>query len=314
VAFTLGRGRPRAETARLLLTRGAWLVLLEVTVVRFGWFFDLSYQFSVFQVIWAIGWSMMLLAPLVYLPAPAVAAIGVGVIAGHNLLDGVSGGWLWTLLHGQGLLAVTPKARVFVAYAILPWFGVMAAGYGLGALVLTGAPAERRRRLFTVGGVATLLFVVLRAVNLYGDPARWAVQPRPGFSILAFLNTTKYPPSLLYLTMTLGPALLLFAALDGIEQERLPRPLRAVVSFGRVPLFYYVLHLYLLHLLAGVLAVATFGMRVFTPGFVEARQGLGFGLGVVYAAWLIALFLLYPACAWFARVKQRRRDWWLSYL
>jgi len=301
------RGRTTTALSRFLLTRGVWLILLELTVVRFGWCFNLDYSVFVLQVIWAIGASMVILSALVFLPAAVVAAGGIALIAGHNLLDGIAPerfgalGWLWCVLH---------VPRVPVIYPLVPWVGVMAAGYGLGAVLLR--PTAARRRLLTMLGVAmTAGFVLLRYVNRYGDPSPWSTQTSPAFNALSFLNVTKYPPSLLYVLMTLGPAI---AALPALERLRGPAA-RVLAIYGRVPLFYYVLHIYVIHALAigaAYLAHRDVG-TLFTVAFAFPKD-YGFGLPVVYAVWLVIVSSLYLPCRWFAGVKQRRHDPWLSFL
>ena len=307
-AFLAGaRGKTTTELSRFLFTRGLWLIILEVTVVRFGWFFDFDYSRVVFQVIWAIGASMVFLSGLVFLPTAAITAVGVALIAGHNLLDGISParfgafGWLWCVLH---------VPRLPVIYPLVPWIGVMAAGYGLGPLLLRGA-AERRRLLAILGVTLALAFVLLRTVNRYGDPSPWSVQANAAFTALSFLNVTKYPPSLLFLLMTLGPAVAALAA-----AERVSGALAQVFeTYGRVPLFYYVLHLYVIHALAIGAAYLGHhdGRAFFTVGFAFPRD-YGFGLPVVYLVWVAVVAMLYLPCRWFADVKQRRREAWLSYL
>jgi len=301
------RGRTTTALSWFLLTRGVWLIFLELTVVRFGWFFNLDYSMFVLQVIWAIGASMVILSALVFLPTAAVAAGGIVLIAGHNLLDGVAPerfgafAWLWCVLH-------VPRPPVI--YPLVPWVGVMAAGYGLGAILLR-APAARRRQLSTLGVAMTAGFVFLRYVNRYGDPSPWAVQTSPVFTALSFINVTKYPPSLLYLLMTLGPAI---AALPALERLTGPA-VRVLTVYGRVPLFYYVLHIYLIHALAigaAYLAHPDVG-ALFTVAFAFPKD-YGFGLPVVYVVWLVVVSSLYLPCRWFAGVKQRRHDPWLSYL
>jgi len=301
------RGRTTTALSWFLLTRGVWLIFLELTVVRFGWFFNLDYSMFVLQVIWAIGASMVILSALVFLPTAAVAAGGIVLIAGHNLLDGVAPerfgafAWLWCVLH-------VPRPPVI--YPLVPWVGVMAAGYGLGAILLR-APAARRRQLSTLGVAMTGGFVFLRYVNRYGDPSPWAVQTSPVFTALSFINVTKYPPSLLYLLMTLGPAI---AALPALERLTGPA-VRVLTVYGRVPLFYYVLHIYLIHALAigaAYLAHPDVG-ALFTVAFAFPKD-YGFGLPLVYVVWLVVVSSLYLPCRWFAGVKQRRHDPWLSYL
>ncbi len=318
-AFLSGRrGRSRAELSRFLVTRGLWLVLLEFTVVRWAWTFNLNYTSELLfvQVIWALGISMIVLAVLVWLPIGAIAAVGVAMVLGHNALDGITpqslGPWgpLWMVLHVQGALPVGPQQVFVVAYPLVPWIGVMAAGYAFGAL-LRRPEAERRRPLLFLGGALTLGFVALRAANLYGDPSPWEVQPTAGRTLLAFLNTTKYPPSLLFLLMTLGPAIMALPLLERLTGQAA----RFFTTVGRVPLFYYVLHLYLIH--AAALAVgilAGFPPAAFLTVWLNLPDGWGYPLPVVYLIWVGVVLALYPACRWFAGLKARRRDPWLSYL
>ncbi len=300
------------ELSRFLVTRGLWLVVLEVTVVRFAWTFVVGPHIVVFQVIWAIGVAMIALGAMVWLPRPALAAIAVALVAGHNLLDALTAEgfgahrWLWLLLHEPGVLAPFEGARWFVAYPFLPWIGVMAGGYALGAWATLPAD-DRRRRFFALGIALTLLFVVLRTIDVYGDP-----RPRSG-NVLSFLDTTKYPPSLLYLMMTLGPALCLLAALDRPQDRPLGAWARPVIVYGRVPLFYYVLHILLLHAMAVVLALPSDGMGALSRQYMM-NAPLGLPLPAVYVGWIAAVALLYPACRGFAGVKRRSTAAWVSYL
>lgn len=320
-AFLYGvRGRPRGDIARFLLTRGLWLIVLEITVIRFGWMFNLNYQFVVFQVIWAIGASMVALSALVFLPRWAILTIGLAMILGHNLTDGVLandlGPWgpSWKILHQPDPIDLTHGRMLFVAYPLIPWIGVMAAGYGFGPLLLDPDSARRRRRLLAIGLGLTALFVAVRLVNVYGDPKPWARQDTPLYTLMSFLNTTKYPPSLCYLLMTLGPAI---AALPFLESLR-GRAAGVVLTFGRVPLFFYVLHFYLIHTLAGVAAIAKYGLQGaldLARGPFDLPANYGYSLGINYLIWLGVLAILYPACRWFARYKANHRDNpWLSYL
>jgi uncharacterized membrane protein len=311
-AYLVSKKRTRTELSRFLLTRGLWLVFLELTVVIFAWSFDLSYKGGLdLAVIWAIGWSMIAMAALVYLPVSAVGAIGILMIFGHNALDGIKpealGAWapVWSVLHVQG-----PIPYGFVVYPLVPWIGVMAAGYALGTVY--DLPDARRRRILSWLGLATIAgFLALRALNVYGDPQPWSAQSSALFSVLSFMNLAKYPPSLLYLLATLGPALL---ALAWFEHAR-GAAARFLVTIGRVPLFFYVIHIALAHLLAGLAALALgYGPEVLTNRPWVLSPGWGFGLPVVYAMWAIVVLALYPACRWFAAIKQRRRHWWLSYL
>ncbi len=321
-AFLYGsRGKTKFDQAWFLLTRGLWLVVLELTLVQYGWNFNLDYQFMAGAVIWAIGWSMVAMAALVWLPTWSVTTIGVLLIAGHNYFDDVAledlgrFGPLWQVLKAGGApFQVAPGAMFAPAYPILPWVGVMAVGYGFGTIWLL-EPHRRRRYLLGLGLGVTLMFVVLRWLNQYGDPTPWTPQANAEFTFLSFLNPWKYPPSLLYVLMTLGPAILALAWFDRGPPGVLSRPL---VIFGRVPLFYYLLHLPLIHGLAVVVGYCEgwTGMQI-KPFFHHPSQfpkGWGYDLPVVYLVWVLVIVMLYPACKWFADVKRRRSDPWLSYL
>lgn len=310
-------GQRLASTRALswyLLTRGLWLAALEVTVVRAAWLAYIGPDILVLQVIWAIGASMVVLAGLVWLPRAAIAAFAVALIAGHNLLDGVHADqlgslrWLWLLLHEKGRLEPFTGARWLVIYPLVPWVAVMAAGYVIGPWALL--PRAQRRSVFLRAGVTLVTgFVLLRATNLYGDPHAWSATDGPVRAVLSFLDCEKYPPSLLYLAMTLGPALCVLAWMD--------RPLgpwaARIAVYGRVPLFYYVLHLFLIHLVAVALAWPTLGAAAALQHFVTSG-GLGYPLPAVYTLWAGVVLLLYPACRWFAAVKRRSRAAWMSYL
>jgi uncharacterized membrane protein len=301
-----------AELSRFLVTRGLWLVILECTLINYAWTFGVDYEIGLFlQVIWAIGISMVVLALLVHLPVQWVGLFALVTIAGHNLLDGVAPesfgrfALLWNLLH-------VPTVGSFGAifYPIVPWVGVMALGYALGG-IFTLESRLRRRALMALGLSIVAAFIVIRLVNGYGNPHPWTVQSSPLYTIFSFIDVEKYPPSLLYVLMTLGPAMLLLALLDTVGG----RWTRALETFGRVPLFAYVLHIVLIHLLAGLVAYATgHGTAVLTSFVINFPPEWGYGLAGVYIAWLVVLVLLYPLCRWFAEVKRRRGDWWLSYL
>jgi uncharacterized membrane protein len=311
-AYLTGRSCSRAELSRFLLTRGLWLVVLEVTLMSLVWTFNVRYDHGLFlQVIWAIGVSMIVLAALVHLPVGEIAAYSLLIIFGHNLLDDLDpqrfGSWapLWSLLHVS-----EPIPHAFVAYPLVPWIAVMSLGYCIGSLF--DLERERRKQWFVYLGAASLtVFVLLRATNVYGDPADWSLQSTTVRTLLSFVDVHKYPPSLQYLLLTLGTALLLLAALE-TARGKFSEVLR---TFGRVPLFFYVLHIALAHLAAGVIALAMgYGTALLTDDFMQVPQQWGFGLPVIYLAWLLVVATLYPACRWFAAVKRRRDDWWLSYL
>jgi len=300
--------------ARYLLTRGLWLAFLEVTVIRTVWILYIGPEILVLQVIWVIGVSMAILAGLVWLPRFAIAAFALALIAGHNLFDTVHAAdlgafrWLWLLLHEEGGLEPFPGARWFVIYPLVPWVAVMAAGYVIGPWALL--PRDARYTLYLRTGLALIGgFVVLRATNVYGDPQPWTAADGTLRALLSFLNCEKYPPSLLYLAMTLGPALCLLAWMD--------RPLgpwaTRVAVYGRVPLLYYVLHLFVIHAAAIALAWPVLGIAALARPFV-AGEPLGYSLPAVYVLWVAVVLALYPVCRWFAGVKQRSRSAWVSYL
>jgi uncharacterized membrane protein len=311
------RKKDAPELAWFLFTRGLWLLLLEITVVRTGWMLNLNYHFVVLQVIWAIGVSMVLLAPFVYLPPIAAGAWGLLLVVAHNLLDGVhaaslgSAGGLWHLVHEQGRLQPTSWTTLMVAYPLVPWVGVMACGYALGR-VLPENDVERKRFFLRLGLALTALFVVLRGIDHYGDPHPWTTQPRGAvFTLLSFLNCEKYPPSLDYLLMTIGPTLVGIALL---EQRPLNFFTRAMRTFGRVPLFYYMLHLYALHAVTLLFLLPQLGDPAMRAKLSENFGAPGWGLGSAYLVWAVTVVALYPACRWFEKVKQRSRNPWLSYL
>ena len=341
-------GGSKADLSRFLWTRGLWLIVLEVTVVRLGFFFNVKYDLVILLVFWALGLSMIALAALIWLPFRALLAVSLGMILLHHLLDKVqaaslgASAWLWRLLHEPGLVMAGPPT-VVVGYPLIPWVGVMAAGFCLGHVYRM--PAEVRAKfLVRLGLGLTAAFVILRAVNTYGDPSRWSSQPTPLFTVLSFLNTTKYPPSLLFLLMTLGPAIALLGWIDLDRRGPLhpdwpahswgpiaPRRSRArarvgdsnpVLVFGRTPLFYFVLHLPLIHAVAIGMTWLRYGAAPFlftppptlgTPRNVFPPD-YGWSLGTTYLVWIAVVVALYPVCLWWMRLKQRRSAWWTSYL
>ena len=321
------RGKSLQYVSRFFLTRGLWLVLLEFTVVDFAWGFV---PWAHGGVIWILGWSMVAMALIVWLPVRWIAALGLGMIATHNLLDRISPAsfgrfsWAWILLHSPGRIPIG-DFQFSVRYVLIPWVGVMAAGFAFGTLLLR---PDRRKWILTLGIAATALFFVLRGINLYGNgiaglPLRyayssgpWSVQPTLSLTLVSFFNTLKYPPALDYLLMTLGPALILLGLLDKAKAEH--GLSHILLVFGRVPLFYYVLHIYLLHIMAIVISLAfhqPIWYGTIIADFAQKPVGYGHGLPFIYAMWILAVAILYVPCLWFMKFRSRHRDWaWLSYL
>jgi uncharacterized membrane protein len=312
-------GRSRGEVSRFLLTRGLFLIVMEFTIIKLAWTFSLDIGFFVGGVIWVIGASMVALAALIYLPSSALAAFALLMIAGHNLLDGVKAAdfgagalaWVWHFLHEPAAIKIGPSSVLLVLYVLIPWVGVMAAGYALGP-VFTLEAGRRRRLLFMLGAAITLIFVLLRAGNLYGDPAPWTAQATTLATVLSFINCEKYPPSLLYLMMTLGPALILLAAFEVARGRLVDR----VIIFGRVPFFFYVVHIYLIHILAVIFAFLTTGDIQWLLGGPPESKPADYGLSLpgIYLMTLLVIMILYPLCRWFAAKKQEGKNWWWSYV
>ncbi|MFL5550701.1 MAG: DUF1624 domain-containing protein [Gemmatimonadaceae bacterium] len=317
-AYLSLRRRSRADLSRFLLTRGIWLIFLDVVIARcLAYQFNFDYRVTMLLVLWALGWAMIFLSALVFLPVSVSTTIGAILIVGHNLLDGVK--WsnpLWSILHAPGFVLNTPDHVVFVAYPLIPWIGATAVGYGLGEVYAWDV--ERRRTFLLRLGIAlTVAFIAIRAVNKYGDPSRWVQQAASTFTVLSFLNTTKYPPSLLFLLMTLGPAMIFLWAVD----RGTPRVARPALIIGKVPMFYYLLHFALIHVVAVIICYARYrsahwmfespdlGHYPFTP-----PPGWGYSLPVVYLVWAAVVIMMYPLCRWYAAVKARRSESWLSYL
>jgi uncharacterized membrane protein len=321
----LARGKSKPELSKFLVKRGLWLILLELTLIRVLIAFNLDYHFAMLlQVIWVIGVAMVALAALIRLPLLPVVALSVAMIALHNALDLIQvnptpqAGFLtavWMVLHQPGPIFFTSSIYVFVLYPLIPWIGVLWAGYAFGAFYRL-EEGRRRRILFRLGAALLAGFVLLRGLNVYGDPSRWGTQKNAISTVLSFLNVSKYPPSLLFLLLTLGVAILALPWFERIEKGRLSL---IFITFGRVPLFFYIGQWIVVHVLAtsaAYLAGQPIGWLFATilnrpspnPG------NLGFSLWVVYVFWFLGLLLLYPLCRWFAELKRRRRDWWLSYL
>jgi uncharacterized membrane protein len=345
-AFLHGRRlRDRHQLARFLLTRGAWLLLLELTFIRIAWTFNFDFaNYLLAGVIWVIGWCMILMAALVYLPTPAIAALGLVIVFGHNLMDVIpavgnaaqqsAAPWLWQLLYYGGPIQLGESGPTFmVLYSIVPWIGVMAVGYAFGSIMLQ-PPARRRSICISLATAAIALFLLLRSVDVYGEGRKWRQTPTPAVNAnapqnasaaprpvmpapLRFLNTSKYPASLLFLLMTLGPAILAIGLLEGVRERGVASVL---ATFGRVPLFYYLLHIPAIHLAAIVVSIIREGA---VNGWLFANHpmmnppppdGYMWSLGLLYLVTAVVVTMLYFPCRWFARLRTERRDsTWLSY-
>ncbi len=318
-AYLFGQKRlVKSELRDFLLSRGIWLVFLEVTVVNLSWKFNLA-PFVFLQVIWALGMSMIALAFFIYLPRWLCWLFAAAMILGHNLLDPLqaqpfgSFDWLWGILHQQYWIALGQQgAGIFVAYPLIPWVGVMLLGYTSGSWFFEHAGGFTKRA-FWVGLSVTLFFIVMRYINIYGDMSPWEIQPRGTiYTIIAFLNTHKYPPSLLYLTMTLGPALVLLSWLHQAKQNRL----QWLVTFGRVPFFFYMIHIPLINVVSLVYFNLTIGVRpelqfLGSQKFPDNYQP---SLLLTYIAWFVLITVLFYVCRWYVGVKQRHEHWVLKYL
>jgi len=316
VAISRLRGKPAGQIARFLIIRGFFLIILELTLVHFGWFWNFSYNMIFFQIIWVIGISMIILAPFVFFRPSIALVIGLLIIALHHLLDGISAGKLgswelvWYFLHEIGIKTIAKNTKFYILYPLLPWLGVMLAGYGFGGVFLMEEKKRKRILLFTGLGLLAV-FLILRLPNIYGDPKPWAAQKNAIFTFFSLINFNKYPPSLLFILITLGPAMLMLAWWD---KARKPGPL---VTFGRVPLFYYILHLPIIHIGFLIFSFFEYG----TKGLSFTRLPMpnvpwGFGLTVpgVLAYWLIFVLILYFPCRWYAAFKKRSSAVWTKYL
>jgi uncharacterized membrane protein len=322
-AFISGQRRTKRELSIFLIKRGLWLVLVELAVIGFSWSFDLGYSKFFLQVIWAIGCSMVILGLLVRTSLAVVAVVGVTLFFGHNILDYINvpqqGAaavcWKLLLTSKMDMFSLGGGRSVLLIYSILPWTAIMLLGYVAGHLYKEGFDDARRRRLLLLSGIAlVLLYMILRFVNQYGDPAPWSQQKDGVLTMLSFLNVTKYPVSLQYSCMTLGPALILLSVI----RKNGSIAARFLSVFGKVPFFYYVLHFYLIHIICAVMFFAsghTWEQTHDPVSFVRFRPSwFGFDLWVVFAVWIGVIALLYFPCRWFGKYKSRNRQWWLSYV
>lgn len=315
-AFMVGKRKSKIELSSFLLKRGLWLVFIELTIVNFGWFFDVDFSNPILVVIWSLGISMIVLAGLIHLPLKIILLFSLLVIFGHNLLDNIhfKNNLFWSILHEPEFF---PSLNLYIGYPIIPWIAVMSLGYFFGAFYDTAFDNNRRKKLFNTIGVAAIsAFVILRFTNVYGDPILYKDYETTAKDLISFLNPSKYPPSLLYLLMTLGTALLFLANAEKLKGKVVD----FFCVFGRVPFFYYILHIYVIHVIALLFAeLSGFGWQAMIledwMTEVPALKGFGFPLWVVYAVWIGVILLLYPLCKKFDIYKQNHKEkWWLSYL
>ena len=312
------RAGSKKGLSNYLLTRGLLLIVLEFTIVKWGWQFSLHYSVLWVQVIWVLGVSMIVLAWLINLPVKRIMIFGIAMILLHNLVDGINAEdfgslkWLWLLIHQKGTVSVAGKGLFQVVYPLVPWVGVMAVGYGFGETFLKEAH-ERKKYLLQIGLAISILFLVVRGINIYGDPHPWSQQKNLTFTIMSFLNCEKYPPSLSFMLMTLGPAITLLGVFEGVRGWKK----KFLLPFGRTPLFFYLIHIPLIHLLSVLFTSkpaldSTFIYRGYEH--TALPTGYGFDLPVIYLIWIIVVLGLYPLSKWYAELKSQRKYKWLSYL
>jgi uncharacterized membrane protein len=322
-AYLYGAKKTKTELSYYLFTRGLWMIFVELFVISLGQTFNPTYPMFNLQVIWAIGISMIALSVLIYMKWYMILATAISLMAAHNIFDSihVTGtgipAFFWAFLHEPGVFHIG-RLIVYIKYPVLPWIGIITMGYFMGSLYSSHYdPEKRKRTLFILGSASLALFYFLRVFNLYGDPAPWSFQPNAVFSLLSFLNVTKYPPSLLYILVTLGPAMIFLS----LAEKPLNVFTKKIIVFGRVPFFYYVVHLYLIHLFA------MFGAKITgykwsdmilsdTISRVPQLRGFGFDLSTVYLIWIVLICIMYPCCKWWAQFKNKHQaeKWWLSYL
>lgn len=318
-AYLSGRRKSKKQLSAFLLKRGIWLVFLELTVVNFGWYFDINFHTPGLLVIWSLGISMIVLSALIHLPQKVILIFSILIIFGHNLLDNTHfpGSYPWAFLHEESVFKYSATFRLYVAYPIIPWIAVMSLGYCFGSLYDPSFDAGKRKKwLLYIGAGSIALFLLLRGINIYGNTSPWIQYATFRQTLISFLAPAKYPPSLLYLLMTLGPALIFLA----ITEKYKGWLVNFFSTFGRVPFFYYILHLYLIHSLALVAAqLSGYGWQIMILpdwlGYLPGLRGYGFPLWVVYLVWVIVILVLYPLCKKFDRYKSTHKEkWWLSYL
>ena len=322
-AWLAGQKKTKKEISSFLIKRGFWLIFIELAVLTLAFTFNPLYNLFILQVIWAIGWSMIILGFLVRISIKIIIAVGIVLVFGHDLIDYITipqQGTEHTLMSifftAFGTRFQYGNQRfIFDLYAILPWTGIMCLGYWFGTIFRRNYDAVKRRKLIlNLGFCVTIFFIIIRFINLYGDPAHWSTQRNGLYTLLSFLNVSKYPPSLCYTCMTIGPALIFLSLIATVQNKAT----RVLSMYGRVPFFYYILHFYLIHTICVILFFATGHtskdiIDQNTP-FLFRPQYFGFNLWIVYAIWLFVILVLYKPCKWFDQYRKSHREWWLSYL
>ncbi|OZV70013.1 DUF1624 domain-containing protein [Winogradskyella aurantia] len=322
-AFLYGRNKNTGHLSKFLITRGIWLIFVEIVINNFLWWFDVNYGFTNLQVIWAIGLSMIVLGLAVYLPKRLILILGLIIVFGHNSLDGITmegqsfESILWSMLHQGGVFSYGDGKIVSFSYPILPWIGVMLLGYCFGELFNPDkSKVNRGRLLLVMGSTSIVLFFILRGLNFYADPLPWEVQETTEKTIISFFNVNKYPPSMAYLLITLGPSFLFLRFVENFKNKATD----FLTVFGRVPFFYYILHILFIHLgaILGLLITGKDWKLMILDNetmMTGALQGYGYPLAIVYLIWIIIVLLLYPICKKYMVYKLTNKDkWWLSYL
>nr|WP_299069306.1 heparan-alpha-glucosaminide N-acetyltransferase domain-containing protein [uncultured Allomuricauda sp.] len=322
-AFLYGQKKPKGALSKFLITRGLWLILIEIFVNNFLWWFDVTYGFTNLQVIWAIGLSMIILGLVIYLPKRVILILGLLIVFGHNLLDTITfegksfGEIIWYILHQLHYMELWDGIFVSFSYPVLPWFGIMLLGYCFGELYKHDFDAYSRKKwLFGMGVGSIVLFFILRGVNIYGDLNPWEFQSTQAKTIISFFNATKYPPSLAYILMTLGPSFLFLRGIESIKNWFS----EFLIVFGRVPFFYYIIHILVIHgfaLLGLLITGKDWKLMILDNETMSsgALQGYGYPLWLVYLIWVGIVLFLYPICNKYMIYKLNNKGkWWLSYL
>lgn len=314
------KGRSKKEVSLFLLTRGLWLMLVEILIIVPIW--EFSYNSIDLQVIWAIGLCMVIFSAMIFLPIPVLFFIGIAIIFGHNLLDGIKiekenfESFLWALVHERHAFPISENMRILVAYPFLPWLGLMITGYCMGTLYTQKFPGAKRKNILLSTGIGlTILFVLIRSINIYGDIHLWEKKGNSVYTVLDFIKITKYPPSLLFMLITIGIALVALSRLENVSNNKLSNK---IAVFGKVPFFYYIAHLLVIHLSVFILFFITGGtcLQLDATGFNNSNlpPDFGFTLGVTYIVWIAVIVILYFPCSWYNNYKSTHHYKWLSYL